>query len=75
MTPEQQAAFLAVETFKVSADGKSITCLRCQRTSHHPQDVKQHYCGFCHVFHDDLWPPARGDWIRNAMLGTDVIEQ
>lgn len=53
----------AVETYKLSADGKSITCLRCHRESRNPHDVSQHYCGHCHVWHDDLWPPARKAWL------------
>lgn len=31
--------------------GRSITCLRCGTTSHHPEDVAHKYCGHCHVFH------------------------
>jgi hypothetical protein len=38
-------------TYRVSADGKSITCLRCGLTSWHPEDVRQVYCGNCHRFH------------------------
>jgi hypothetical protein len=30
-----------IETFTVSADGKSITCKRCKRTSYNPNDVLQ----------------------------------
>lgn len=57
-----------IETFTVSADGKSITCKRCKRTSYNSNDVERHYCGFCHVFHDDLWPPIRKVWIDNPTL-------
>lgn len=33
-------------------DGRpAITCLRCNRVSHHPEDVDNLYCGFCHEFH------------------------
>lgn len=32
---------------------QSIACPRCGKTSHHPQDIAQRYCGFCHIFHDD----------------------
>jgi ribosomal protein L37E len=52
-----------IHTFTIGADGKSITCLRCHRTSHNPHDVQHHYCGGCHMFHDDLWPPARKAWL------------
>lgn len=40
-------------SYTISADGKSITCLKCQRTSHNPNDVRFRYCGWCHVFHED----------------------
>jgi hypothetical protein len=59
-----------VETYIISHDGKSITCKRCGRMSHNPNDVAYLYCGHCHVFHDDLWPPARQWWIDNPpMIG------
>jgi hypothetical protein len=48
----------SIETFTISEDGKSITCKRCQRTSHNPHDVETHYCGHCHAFHDEIWPPG-----------------
>jgi ribosomal protein L37E len=35
-------------------DGRrSITCLRCHRTSYTPADVDERYCGHCKVFHED----------------------
>lgn len=54
-----------IQTFKVSTDRKSITCLRCQHTSHNHNDVEYHYCGRCCVFHDNIWPPARKWWIEH----------
>jgi hypothetical protein len=27
---------------------ESITCPSCGRTSHHPKDIEEGYCGFCH---------------------------
>lgn len=54
-----------IDTFTISADGKSITCKRCGRTSHNLNDVEWRYCGFCHVFHEDIWPPARRWWIEH----------
>ena len=53
-----------VHTFTIAQDGKSITCLRCKRTSYSHQDVEQHYCGWCCAFHDDIWPPARKAWMK-----------
>lgn len=41
-------------TYIVSDDGKTITCLRCGKISHNANDVREHYCGHCHIFHDDL---------------------
>lgn len=29
---------------------ESITCPVCWRTSHHPEDVRQGYCGACRAF-------------------------
>jgi hypothetical protein len=46
----------------VSAE-PSITCPICAATSHHPEDVRQGYCGHCHAFTRDCsWPrcPAPG---------------
>ena len=43
-------------TFSISADGKSITCQICGLTSHNLNDVREKYCGKCHVFHEDRAP-------------------
>jgi hypothetical protein len=29
-----------------------IRCHTCNRTSYHPKDVEERYCGACHTFHD-----------------------
>lgn len=58
--------FPPIDTYVVSENGDSITCLGCHLTSYDPNDVEQHYCGNCHMFHDDLWPPARADFIANT---------
>ena len=39
-------------TFTLGADGKSITCLKCGRTSHNINDVTFRYCGNCNLWHD-----------------------
>lgn len=31
----------------------SITCPRCGRTSYHPEDIRQGYCGACHWWTSD----------------------
>jgi len=31
---------------------ESITCHTCKRTSYHPKDVENRYCGFCKKFHE-----------------------
>lgn len=31
-------------------DVDGFTCPRCRRTSHHPEDLRQGYCGACHAF-------------------------
>lgn len=30
-----------------------IRCQTCQRISFHPKDIKERYCGACHVFHEE----------------------
>jgi len=30
-----------------------IRCHTCGRTSLHPKDIEERYCGACHVFHED----------------------
>lgn len=46
------------QTYIIVRDGKAITCLLCGLTSYHPDDVKNRYCGHCHIFHDD----PHGEW-------------
>jgi hypothetical protein len=35
------------------AGGPFIHCLECQTRSHNPNDIREHYCGYCHIFHGD----------------------
>lgn len=44
--------------YKISDDGKAITCLRCNITSHNPNDVKYRYCGKCRRFLDPAMEEA-----------------
>lgn len=62
-----------IETFTISTKGDAITCKRCNRTSHSRKDVEQHYCGYCRVYHDDLWPPARRWWIDNPDNNLKIV--
>jgi ribosomal protein L37E len=39
--------------YTIAADGKSIRCNICGRTSYNLNDVRERYCGNCHVFHND----------------------
>lgn len=41
----------------VTCLGLAFTCRRCGRTSHHPKDVQERYCGACHQF----FPEVQGD--------------
>lgn len=50
-------------TFELLNDGKSIYCRICGAISHNPNDAAHRYCGWCHVHHEDLWPPARASLI------------
>ena len=29
-------------------------CVHCGQTSHHPDDAREHYCGACHHYCDDI---------------------
>lgn len=31
----------------------SITCTTCHRRSYNDNDIREKYCSFCHVFHED----------------------
>jgi len=62
-----------VHTFMISPDGRSITCLRCHMTSFNPTDVERHYCSYCDVFHDDLWPPARRAWMHSLLATVNQV--
>lgn len=35
---------------KIDAKEPSFTCPKCERTSYHPKDLEQRYCGACHEF-------------------------
>jgi hypothetical protein len=41
-------------TYEILNHGKAIKCLRCNRISHNPNDIRERYCANCHVFHEDL---------------------
>lgn len=59
-----------IKTYVISEDGRSIQCLGCGFTSYHPMDVKEKYCGHCHVFHEDIWPPDR-QWFVEQRQSTN----
>jgi hypothetical protein len=41
-------------TYEIVRYGPSvgIRCLLCNKTSYHPRDVEEKYCGYCHKFHE-----------------------
>ena len=47
----------------------SITCPKCGRTSHHPRDVEEGYCGACHEFTSQ--PHIVRKLIAGAALATE----
>lgn len=66
-----------LETFIIASDsksGKSITCKRCNRTSYNSGDIEHHWCWYCQVSHDDLWPPARRHWITHPEPDLKIIK-
>jgi hypothetical protein len=48
-----------MKSYLIAPDNKSITCLFCFKTSFHPEDVKNRYCGNCHYFHPEKFYDAR----------------
>jgi hypothetical protein len=63
--------------YSIGDDGRSITCLRCGRTSHNPNDVAHRYCGYCHRFHGPApealpaIPAERLDAVCTSLLHAD----
>lgn len=49
-------------TYTISADGTSITCHKCWKTSVHPRDIEYKYCGHCHQFHEGF------GWLQEATI-------
>ena len=50
---EEKKGYTIFDTNLDGGDTKSIRCHRCGRTSYNQNDVKNRYCGFCHVFHEE----------------------
>ncbi|HEX9996690.1 MAG TPA: hypothetical protein VGB45_06075 [Abditibacterium sp.] len=50
---EARPEFIIFTTSSNNASASYITCLICNRTSYHPDDIKNRYCGNCHRFLDD----------------------
>jgi hypothetical protein len=45
-------AGLALASYVIADDGKSIICLKCGMTSYSQGDISHLYCGNCHAFHE-----------------------
>src|ERR1700690_4304978 len=58
-----------MKTFTLAPDGKSITCLKCGKTSYNLNDVKEKYCGFCHEWHPDPDNPNPLPWHTCPVCG------
>ncbi|MBO0743600.1 MAG: hypothetical protein J2P43_01180 [Candidatus Dormibacteraeota bacterium] len=59
------------------APPRSITCPICGRTSWHPTDVAEGYCGNCHGWTGHPDPELREIWqvIARAGLAKHALEQ
>lgn len=53
----------------------SITCPRCGRTSWNENDVRERYCGACHVFHGDARSASTDSFGALRLLAITLIEQ
>lgn len=47
-------------------------CFNCDRTSFHPDDVKEKYCACCHMFIEDVW---RWDNLKDRRSLKEVNEK
>jgi hypothetical protein len=45
---------MAMSGYALMHDDTAIECATCGYISYNPNDVKYHYCGHCHKFHDDV---------------------
>jgi ribosomal protein S27AE len=65
---------LALYSIHIDTDGteRHITCRRCGKRSYNPEDIKNHYCGNCHAFLDDIWPPAKKWWLENQPKSAEL---
>ena len=54
-------------TYTIAADGKSITCHWCGRTSCHPKDVEHLFCPCCCVFHGEPSEERLREGIRTML--------
>jgi hypothetical protein len=55
-------------TFQILEDGHAIKCCRCGFVSRNRKDIENHYCGRCHISHDDIWPPGRRAWVQSYAI-------
>lgn len=62
------------QTYTISDDGKSITCLDCEMTSFSPNDVMFRYCGNCHEFHEFKELKARVHHYFDTTPAEQVVE-
>lgn len=46
--------------YDILESGAAIRCHACGRASHHPRDVAERYCGYCHRYHEQQ--PAMLIW-------------
>jgi hypothetical protein len=53
---QHHEALVEARTKVKRGEPPSITCPRCGRTSYHPKDISEKYCGACHLFHDQMQP-------------------
>ena len=60
-------------SYTISADGQSIQCHTCLRVSWNTNDVRERFCGHCHVFHHTEIRPVRlrrvpgGGWLSGSL--------
>jgi len=59
-----------MSTSEYSIKNDSITHYKCGKTSHNPNDVKNRYCGHCHIFLEKIKKERMRTRIISAFPGT-----
>lgn len=52
--PTPNPMLVGIRSLGTLKDPGSIACPVCGRTSFHPKDIEEKYCGYCHKWHSEM---------------------